>query len=147
VPMTRVKPWPVVAGILVDVFGSVAVGVLYLLVIFGIQIIRGAPRQESLLTTHLLVLEVLGLLLTATGGFVAARLARISHTLHGVAVGVGALLVWQVVEWVSPPEGTTIGYEAVTFLGAIPAGALGGWLAGRTNQPLHPRENEASNEY
>src|SRR5687768_1815259 len=121
--MRGLKPWPIVAGILVDLSGSLGLGVLYFIGVFGLQIGRGAPlAEESLATRHLLVTEIIGLVLTAVGGFVAARMARTLYIQHGVAVGVGALLLWLVLEWAIPSEGLLAWYEYFSFGGVLPAG-------------------------
>ena len=97
--MKKLKPWPIVVGILIGALGSIGIGVLYFVVIFGVQIVRGAPPGDELLSApHLIIIEMLGLFLTAVGGFVAARMARTLHIQHGIAVGVGALIVWLLVE-------------------------------------------------
>ena len=93
--MTKLKPWPILVGILVDTLGSIGVGVVYVLGILGLQIARGVPASdEPFGTTHLIVTELVGLCLTTLGGLVAARMARTRHIQHGVAVGVGSLLVF-----------------------------------------------------
>jgi hypothetical protein len=70
--MRRLKPRPIVTGILVDSVGSLVLAILYFVVIFGIQIVRGASIADQALAlsgSQLVVTEVLGLLLTAVGGF------------------------------------------------------------------------------
>lgn len=124
------KPWPIIAGVLVDSVGSLALGILYVLVIFGMQILRGEPPGDDPLTgPHLVVIQILGLLLTALGGFAAAQMAKTLHVQHGIAVGVVALVVWLLVEWVSPSEGLPAWYEALWSVSVVPAGGLGGYAA------------------
>lgn len=144
--MTKLKTWPIVVGILIDALGSIGVGVLYFIGIFGWQIARGAPpSDEALSTPHLIVTEIVGLCLTAVGGFVAARMARTEHIQHGIAVGIGALLVWLLVERVSPSESLPVWYETVSFVGVVPAGALGGYVAARgAPKKLLPRRPHRS---
>jgi hypothetical protein len=90
--MRKLKPWPIIVGILVDSLGSVALGVLYFLIVFGMQVARGGPpSEEPLGIADLVVIEILGLVLTALGGFVAGRMAKSLQVHHGIAVGVGAL--------------------------------------------------------
>jgi len=125
--MLKLKAWPIVVGILIDTLGSIVVGVLYLIAVIGIT---GAAEPP------LIVADILGLFMTAIGGFVAARMARTQPIQHGAAVGAGAILVWLLVEWFSPTE-TLPGWDAVlSFVGIIPAGALGGYVAAkRANTP------------
>jgi hypothetical protein len=142
--MKRLKPWPIVAGILIDTFGSFGLGIFYFIGVFGLQIVRGAPPgDDSLTVPHLIVLEILGLFLTAVGGFAAARMARTLHIQHGIAVGVGALVVWLFLEWAVPSEGLPAWYEIVSFAGVVPAGALGGYAAAqRAHVPLQPTSGD-----
>ena len=137
--MTKLKAWPIVVGILIDTLGSIVVGVVYFIGIFGLQIARGTPpSDEAFGTPHLIVTEIVGLFLTAVGGFVAARMARTRHVQHGIAVGVGALLVWLLLEWISPSDTAPFWCETALFVGVAPAGALGGYVAKRAYMPLQP---------
>jgi putative membrane protein (TIGR04086 family) len=137
--MTKLKTWPIVVGILIDTLGSIGVGVLYFVGIFGLQIARGAPASdEPFGTPHLIVTEIVGLFLTTVGGFAAARMARTRHIQHGIAVGFGALLVWLLVDWVSPSDTLPVWYETASLIGVVPVGALGGYVAKRAYMPLQP---------
>jgi hypothetical protein len=111
------KLWPIIAGVLIDSVGSIALGILYVLVIFGLQILRGAPLGDDPLTgPHLVVIQILGLLVTTLGGFAAAQMAKTLHVQHGIAVGIVALVVWLLVVWVSPSEGLPTWYEALWYV-------------------------------
>ena len=138
--MKKLKTLPILVGISVDTLGSIAVGIIYFIGLFGWQIARGTAASEvELSTTQLIVTQVVGLILTAIGGLVAARMARTEHLAHGAAVGLGALFVWLIVAWISPSDTIPAWYEMVSFAGIVPAGALGGYLAGRrANKPLQP---------
>jgi len=134
------KLWPIIAGVLIDSVGSIGLAILYVLVIFGMQILRGAPPADDPLTEpHLVVIQILGLLITTLGGFAAAQMAKTLHVQHGIAVGVVGLVVWLLVVWVSPSEGLPTWYEALWYVSAVPAGGLGGYAAARrANRPLQP---------
>jgi putative membrane protein (TIGR04086 family) len=130
--MTQLKMWPIAVGVLVDTLGSFAVGVVYVLGVFGKQMAEGAPlSEESLSTPELIVAEILGLLLTAVGGLVAARLARTQHVQHGMAVGLGCLVIWLPLELIGSGDSVPLWYDVVSFVGVVPAGALGGYAAGK----------------
>ena len=135
--MTDLKPWPILAGTLVDTLGSVALGVVYVLLMFGVQIASGLPpAEEALSTADLVVIEILGLLLTALGGFVAGYMARASEVRHGLAVGAGALLVWLLLELITPAEALAAWYDVISLVAVVPAAAFGGYLARRVNVSL-----------
>jgi hypothetical protein len=129
--MSGLKPWPIVAGILIDIVGSVILGLLYVLIIVGMPMARGTPPGDPIATPDYIVIEVLGLLLTAVGGFAAARMAKTLHVQHGLAVGIGALCVWIVIGWGSTSEWLPSWYEAASFAGLLAAGAAGGYVATR----------------
>ena len=93
---------------------------------------EGAPLSEaSLSTPELIAAEILGLLLTAVGGFVAARMARTRHVQHGMPVGGGCLVVWLLLELIGAGDSLPLWYNIVSFVSVVPAGALGGYAAGR----------------
>ncbi len=105
---------------------------LYLLTVLGIEMLRGTPPgEESLSSTQVVVLELLPLLTTMLGGFVAARMAKVLPVQHGIAVGVGALVVGLVVGWIAAsPQFPTLYHGALSGAGIV-AGASGGYLAGQ----------------
>ena len=135
--MRTLKPWAIIAGVLIGTVGSVAVGVVYVLAIFTRQIASDLPPSDSALgATHWAVIEILAFLAVAIGGFTAAHMAKAFHVRHGTAVGVSALVVWLLVEWASPSEGPSAWYESFSFVSSVPAGALGGYVASkRANGP------------
>lgn len=132
--MMKLKPWPVVAGILVDSLGSIAVGIVYFGAVLGAQIARGREVTEQMLEPHVSITAILGLLLTVVGGFVAGRLAKSDEVPHGIAVGVGSVLIWLLLDRVAPAEGSESIVETLSFFAVIPAAALGGYGAARMNR-------------
>ena len=130
----KLKPWPVVAGILVDSLGSIAVAIVYFMAVIGIQIARGLEVSEEMLDPHVSITAILGLLLTVAGGFVAGWLARTDEVRHGIAVGVGSVLTWLLLEWAVPADGPESIVETISFFAVIPAAALGGYVAARMNR-------------
>jgi putative membrane protein (TIGR04086 family) len=119
-----------VLGVVVDTAGTVCLVALYVLILFGFEA-AGELDSKSLSTSDLVATEVLGLLPSVLGGFVAARKANRLHVQHGIAVGAGSLIVWLVLEWGLPSEGTPVWYDLLSIGVAVPAAALGGWAAGR----------------
>ena len=132
--MLKLKPWPVVAGILVDSLGSIAVAIVYFGAVLGAQIARGGEVTEQMLEPHVSITAILGLLLTVAGGFVAGRLAKADEVRHGIAVGVGSVLIWLLLDWAAPAEGAESIVETLSFFAVIPAAALGGFGAARMNR-------------
>jgi hypothetical protein len=142
----NLRVWPVVVGILVDTIGSLLVGVVYVIGIFGVQIAQGTPpSDEPLGTPHLIVAEIVGLCVTGVGGYVAARLGGTRHVHYGIAVGGGALVVWLLVELLVPADALPGWYDIASVLGVVPAGMLGGLIAAkRANQRVKPTASRAS---
>ena len=148
--MRRLRSFSIVVGILVDTVSSVALAIVYSLFVFGLQLDPGEPpTDDSAGLWNVAVTEILGLLPTVLGGFVAGRMAKALEVRHGVAVGMAALLVWVFVESVAPSDELPAWYRAISFIAVVPAGALGGYVAARrAKRPLEPtsgaRENELS---
>jgi putative membrane protein (TIGR04086 family) len=82
--------------------------------------------------------------MTAVGGFVAARMARTQPIQHGIAVGVGALLVWLLFQWVSTGDALPGWYEMASFVSVVPAGALGGYLAAKRGNLSLPQQTRGA---
>ena len=131
--MMRLRLWAVVIGVLIEAAGGIALGVAMVTVLFLFQGQRGATGME-LPAIALVLIELLMLVSAVIGGLVAARLASTDHVRHGLAVGVGACVVWLVVELVLWREERLAWTAAVGLLGAVPTGMLGGYLARRTQR-------------
>jgi len=58
--MMKLKPWPVVAGILVDSLGSIAVGIVYFAAVLGAQIARGREVTDEIVDSHVSFVAILG---------------------------------------------------------------------------------------
>jgi putative membrane protein (TIGR04086 family) len=136
--MIRLKPWPVIAGILVDSLGSIAVGLVYFAIILGVGLARGEEISEATFDQHVNITAILGLALTAAGGFVAGWLAKIDEVRHGIAVGVGSTLIWLLLDWVAPSDVGWSVVETISFFAVIPVAALGGYAAARMNRRTLP---------
>jgi putative membrane protein (TIGR04086 family) len=88
--------------------------------------------QEYMLTTEgLLAALIIGCLCTALGGFIAARRAGVLEIKHGAFVGLGSLIVsfiQQAIQEQSIPLPEWFNF--ISIVAVIPAGAVGGMLAG-----------------
>lgn len=130
--MTNLKIWPLAAGIFVDVFGTLVVAVLYMTVVFGAQFTDGQVTEDMVTPTHQAIGDALGLLMSALGGFVAGRLARIDEVNHGAATGFGSLMFSLLLAW-SVPADAHSWRDVLVSLAVVPAAALGGYIAARLN--------------
>jgi putative membrane protein (TIGR04086 family) len=126
----------VIAGVVVDVVATFAITMIYDMFFVARELgDKGAPSKEALAEywssgDGLLAGLLIGLLGTAIGGFYAAYKAGSQEMKHGALVGVGSILLGLVLQTageqvVNLPDW----YLFAGFAGAIPAGALGGFLA------------------
>jgi hypothetical protein len=142
--MTRsLKAWPITAGLLVDLGGTMlfAIGYAILQVVLHGGGSRVDLKGDTPTTTDLAVAAIGGLLFVALGGYVAARMARVRPVAHGTGVGLGTLVVTLILLLVAPDPSTPLWFSAVSVLGVVPAGSLGGSLSGLNqpaNTPLQP---------
>jgi hypothetical protein len=125
----QLKVWPILAGTSIAAFGTVLVGMLYFGALFAVQLRGNTSPDDFAVDASELVIEAVTLLLTGTGGFVAARLANTAHVRHGASVGVASLLVWLVIDMTSVIEGDRTWIDVAGYAAEIFAGALGGYLA------------------
>jgi hypothetical protein len=133
------RPRSIALGLLVDLASSfAAMLILTLALVAGRDIDFGEePSPEVLeeLTASpefLLLAFVVGTLCTALGGYVGARHAGCHHVRHGAFVGLASLLLGLLAYALMTGAPTApLWYDLAAFLVVVPAGAAGGWLAGR----------------
>jgi hypothetical protein len=138
--MSGLKLWPIVVGILIDIGGSIGASIAYFGAVAAVQAARGGAVDEGALTlgaSEFSMLAIVGLLFTATGGFVAAQMAKIRHLQHGIAVGIGSLAVGLLGGLAGGDADADVPawLNALSYLAVVPAAALGGYLAGRGAPP------------
>ena len=132
--MSGLRGWPIVVGILIDIGGSIGAGIAYVIGAAVVQGARGVAFDAETLTLgvpQLAVIEMVGLLFTATGGFVAAQMAKTRHLQHGMAVGVASLCVGLLSEFAGGDSDVPAWFNAIAYVAVVPAAAFGGYLAGR----------------
>jgi putative membrane protein (TIGR04086 family) len=134
---TGVQIRPVILGVVVDYISTYAIMQAYLFLF----VTRHLPPDTdlppdaipSMQSNDLLIAAFLiGSLGTVLGGFVAGRKAGVFESKHGAFVGLGSLIV-SFIEMVlmdEPPSGPEW-FRMISVLAIIPAGALGGYIAGR----------------
>ncbi len=133
------RPRAILLGVIVD---SLATLVASLVLVSTLAARQGVGSDgeisdealDSLASSpeFLLASLVVGLACTSLGGFVGARRAGSSFARHGGWIGVGSALVALVLSVASGPDASPppIWFELTSYLLVIPAGVLGGLLAG-----------------
>jgi putative membrane protein (TIGR04086 family) len=145
---TGVKILPIIVGAVVDYVATFVVVMAYLIIYYvkeplesgGLpeEVIERAFKEMVSSQEGLVALLVIGALCTVLGGYVAGRLAKAQEVKHGALVGavslvLGALQSGMVGEETPIPQWV----QLLGYILAIPAGALGGWLAAiRPRAPL-----------
>ena len=129
---------PIVAGVIVDYVATYVAMFAYIALFVAGKLLEKGDLSEEALRRYAVSPEgllfgfAIGTLCIVLGGFVAGRLAKAFEVKHGAAVGVGSLIVstlehamaesdFPLPEW----------FVLISYLAAIPAGALGGYLAER----------------
>ena len=131
----RIRIKAVVLGCLTDLSGSLAVGLVYGVVLGISMAVKGIPQEE--IGTRLQGLIVLipsffiGFGFTLLGGFVAGRIAKHSESLHGGIVGAIGILLGFLFYGSFP-----LWYNIISFAGVVPAGMAGGYLAKQRRKKL-----------
>lgn len=120
------RPNAIVIGMLVDLLGSTVAGA----VLFAAA---GAPPEGDAATSiALLAVSLpLGLLITAVGGYVTARLAPGAEMNNAFVMGIAMTVLSAFLTAVSEPR-PPLWYTLVGVLATTPAALLGGWVRART---------------
>lgn len=142
---TEVKIRPIIGGAVVDYLATYLLIMLYVIVYYvkasGLseEAIERALKEMLSSQEGLLALIIIGAFSTALGGYVAGRLAKVEEVKHGAFVGAASLIVG-VLQAATDGEENSLphGYELLAYIIAIPAGALGGYLAERPVKPSVP---------
>lgn len=126
--MTELKVRAVLIGSLVDILGSFILGAAVFAVVSattGVTATADLTRLYDASAPLQLVTLALGLVMTATGAFVAARLTPGTERLHAFAVGaVSTLMGFSIV--FSAPESSPFWSQAASLILTIPAAFAGG---------------------
>jgi len=135
--MSNIKWGRVVLGIVLAFIIAVVIPILYVTVrmfILGFQLGGAPPREAQIKFATDTVYSVVALLSTVLGGFLGGRMparkAEGSYVLNGLLVGVGLAIIIAVFS-VFQSSSFSIWVLLHAAL-AIAAGALGGWLGGRS---------------
>jgi putative membrane protein (TIGR04086 family) len=132
---------PIIAGMIVDYIATFVAGTVFIIIFFGQEIVKqGKPSEEAfnkILTSpeHLFILGAVGALCTVLGGYVAGRIAKNLEIKHGALVGLGSLILVTLEQVISGKSTSyPLWFEILGYLMAVPAGALGGYVAQRQRE-------------
>jgi putative membrane protein (TIGR04086 family) len=135
--MSNIKWGRVVLWIVLGLILFIAVPILSVvvrMVILGFQLGGNPPAEESIRFSTDTVYRVISLLSVVLAGFLGgrapARKAEGSYVLNGLVVGIGLAIV--ILAFALFQSGSFSFWMPVYAVLAIAAGALGGWLGGRS---------------
>ena len=134
------KPKAIIVGLLVDIGGSVVVGIVLGIVVGIIAVARGSTSPEALVALRANVyLKAIGLvgttLSTGLGGYLAARMSRPNGLKNALVVGTISLILGIALALTMP--GITPKWKLIAgLLLTLPAASVGGWIATGTAQHL-----------
>jgi putative membrane protein (TIGR04086 family) len=137
---TDVKIRPIVVGAVVDYVTTFIAVTLYVIRYYvkesftddGIppQAIEKAFREAMSSQEGLLAFLIIGALCTVLGGYLAGRIAKVEQIKHGALVGAVSLIIGVLQTTMAGAESPVPSdFEFLNYVLAIPAGALGGYLA------------------
>ena len=137
---TGVKIRPIVVGAVVDYVTTYIAVTLYVIRYFvkesfqdgGIppEAIEKAFREATSSQEGLLAFLIIGALCTALGGYLAGRIAKVEQIKHGALVGAVSLIIGALqTTMAGSASPVPSDFEFLGYILAIPAGALGGYLA------------------
>ena len=137
---TGVKIRPIVVGAVVDYVTTYIAVTVYVVLYYVKESFQdgGIPREaiqkafeEAMSSPEgLQAFLILGALCTALGGYVAARIAKVEQIKHGALVGAVSLIIGLLQTTMAGAASPAPNdFELLGYIVAIPAGALGGYLA------------------
>jgi hypothetical protein len=132
---TGIKFRPIIGGVIVDTIATYALVTLYFTFFVAKQLgMQGSDPSEDAVAQYwntsdgLTMSLILGSLGTVIGGFYAAYKAGNLEMKHGALVGIGSIILGLILSGGSANE-MPEWFMALSFAAAIPAGAIGGFLA------------------
>ena len=143
-PPSRIEPTgflsgiqfrPIVVGVIVDTIATMALTTCYYALFVAKELSEKGGSEEAyaqywISSEGLIASLVLGSLGTLIGGFYAAYKAGSLEMKHGALVGIGSILLGLVLQGAGSNENALPEwFIALSFAAAIPAGALGGFVA------------------
>src|SRR6478735_6146452 len=133
---TGIQLRPIIGGVVVDTIATFALTWLYYSSFVAKDLTEQGGAAEDAFTQYfsstdgLIASLVLGSLGTLIGGFYAAYKAGTLEMKHGALVGIGSILLGLALQGAGSDENALPEwFMALSFAAAIPAGALGGFIA------------------
>jgi putative membrane protein (TIGR04086 family) len=133
---TGIQFRPIIAGVVVDTVATIVlVSAYYALVVAKELPAPGGAAGDDAFAKYwsssegLMASLLIGSLGTLIGGFYAAYKAGTLEMKHGAMVGVGSIILGLLLQSGSSEKETPDWFIALSLVAAIPAGALGGFLA------------------
>jgi putative membrane protein (TIGR04086 family) len=134
---TGVQLRPVIVGVVVDYISTYVAMAIFIFGYLAKELARNGEVTSELIAEYMASPEglraalIIGSLCTALGGFVAARRAKTLEIKHGAFVGLGSLII-SFIERLMQGQPTPLPewFQFVSIVVVIPAGALGGFVAG-----------------
>jgi len=133
---TGIKFRPIIGGVVVDTIATIALTTLYYSFFVAKDLAAqggGAPddafSQYWNTSDGLMMSLMLGSLGTVIGGFYAGYKAGTLEMKHGALVGIGSIILGLILGAGGSENEMPEWFMALSFAAAIPAGAMGGFLA------------------
>lgn len=132
---TGIQIRPIILGVVVDTIATIALTTFYYTFYVAKEVAdKGEAAQDALAaywtsTDGLMASLLLGSLGTLIGGFYAAYKAGRLQMKHGALVGIGSIILGFVLRAGDAESALPEWFMALSFAAAVPAGALGGFLA------------------
>jgi len=147
---TGIQFRPIIAGMIVDFITTYALITLYFTFFVAKELgAQGGDASEDAVAQYWMTSDgltmslLLGSLGTVIGGFYAAYKAGNLEMKHGALVGIGSIILGLVLSGGSANE-MPEWFMALSFAAAIPAGAIGGFLAEMFKNAFRARRSNGS---
>jgi putative membrane protein (TIGR04086 family) len=134
---TGVQIRAVITGVVVDYISTYVAMTVFVFGYLAKELAKNGEVTSELIAQYmaspegLRVALIIGSLCTALGGFIAARRAKTLEIKHGAFVGLGSLIISFLEHLMNDqPVPLPEWFQFVSILLVIPAGALGGFVAG-----------------
>jgi putative membrane protein (TIGR04086 family) len=132
---TGIQFRPIIIGVIIDTLATFALVTAYYALFVAEELAAQGGAAEDAFAQYwsssegLIASLILGSLGTLIGGFYAAYKAGTLEMKHGALVGVGSIILGLLLQSGSAESDLPDWFMAISLAAAIPAGAIGGFLA------------------